>query len=219
MVNKRTKGKKILQADILEVVFKLILNKQMLLKFISDFSSKKSDLNSVLINNYIDPRGDELSFSQLKTKINKYAEVIFTMDLGNYLKFNDYYCLFFVDNTNGEKIVGYEPFLDEIIFEILYNIRKQYHYFKDYKITQDNKMRIEIKVSGDRISFENNYANLHNLDKSTIIGLNKSIQDKETKKGLNLINTICEILYQENCKLDYNDDIFQVSVPLKKQKK
>jgi hypothetical protein len=176
---------------------------------------RQSDLNSALMNNDIDPRGDKLSFSQLKKKISKYAEVIFSMYLGKYLAFNDYYYLCFVDNTNGEKIVVFEPFLDEIIFEILYNIRKKYNYFKDYRITLDNKMRIEIKVSCNSISFENNYANLHNLDRATILGLNKRIQDKKTKKGLNLISTICDILYQENCKLDFYDDIFQVSVPLK----
>lgn len=194
----------------------LLLNKQRLIKFIADFENTKN-LDAALGDNEIFKQ--EFPF--------EYIESLFT-DLSPFV-FSSYHpkhntieksciSLTFKNNCKDKMIVCYDLILKEIVFEVLFNIRKRYNRYFPLYLNDANKLEIHIEIIELNKIYYLQIIN-NNCDLvSTPDQIQKlNFKDRNIKKGLNLINTISEIINESACIVNYikGENKFELLIPIK----
>lgn len=194
----------------------LLLNKQRLIKFIADFENTKN-LDSAL--------GDNEIFKQERPF--QYIESLFT-DLSPFVfssyhpKHNTiekkYISLTFKNNYNGKMIICYDLILKEIVFEVLFNIRKRYNNYFPVYLNSDNKLEIHVEIiEFNKINYLQIINNNCDLVCTPELIQKLNFKDRNIKKGLNLINTISEIINETACIVNYikGENKFELLIPIK----
>ena len=194
-----------------EIIGVLMINKLYIMKFVRDYSECK-DLDVAMERNKVIKR--KFKISEVKEKISKYADIIFSFehDEHNIIPKDCYEVR--VDSHSKDDIEVYSVFFNDIVFELFFNIRKVYSdYLGDY-LNSKNKIEVNINITDDEIVFSNNKAGLIYVSDFNVCNLANRIRDRGRVKGLNLINSLSEILFNKKINIVYRDDKFITSIPL-----
>lgn len=196
----------------LDVIVSLMFNKLLIIKFVKEYL-EIGDLKKTILKNRI--ASETLTFKQIKNKIKEYIKIIFEFKHDEFSEISEeYYLLEFQFNSN-ESINIYTMFFDDIIFELLFNIRRQFSDYIGEHITEADKMIVRCSIDNDNMAISNTKANLIYLQGKDFTSLNSSIKDKTKIKGLNLINSVSELLYDRPIIIDMNTDVFSIKIPIK----
>lgn len=199
--------------DKFEILGTLILNKHMLLKFIADYlkdNNLKRSLEELRLYTKDISAYDFIDF------VKRYSSIIFSMYLNTHSKIDPTNVSIQFEIIESTTIRFYEFFYRELIFEIFYNIRKNYNTFVDDNRKLEIIITIKTGDDGDYLSFKNNLYNLLSKNKKTKIQLDNSMYNRKEKKGISLINTISYILYDRKCQLIIKENEFEILIPIEK---
>jgi hypothetical protein len=179
-------------------------------RLIAEFSSKEQTINSE---------------SDVKTLIDKFDENwlhILNFDMPTYPYQIDKSLVDFNSEVNIDKntiILYSDALIDEIVFEIIYNIRKYVIFEQQEKITETDKLKIyfDTKVDNGIIFF--GIINNHNVkDKKEEKKRNAIIRSrKQGAKGLNLAyNCLATIkaFNKKNLHIEIVGDLYKVWIPI-----
>jgi hypothetical protein len=112
------------------------------------------------------------------------------------------------DEEKQTRFLSSEMIINEFVFELLYNIRKHilYDYYDEIK-GKNKKVKITISYKDSCLVFSNNFCDLISLP---------SYNSRNKNDGLNLINNVLENLQIGKLKVDFENSLFNVYIPLKK---
>lgn len=198
--------------DKFDILGTLILNKHLLLRFIAEYLKCRSTEKAI---EKLSITTKTMSGDELKEMIFLYQKIIFSMDLSEIDVIRDEQVTVSITMPAGIQIVWYDFFYKELIFEVLYNIRKNYG---DY-INADDKFQIDFRIATKGIqhylSVTNNlYQDLPD-SKRPIKQIERIMYNWKEKKGLSLLNTISEIIYDKKCLIrQFGEDKFQIEIPI-----
>lgn len=195
----------------LEIVWLLMLNKQLIIKFVNDYEECGDVFKVIEINNI-----EKALFKreEIEERIRKYVDCIFSFENNTYNKIlsGSYVLSFGLESQ--EDIEIFPVFFDEIIFELIYNIRKRYSDYIPVPISSKNMLELYISFSQKEIIIVNNQASLILTDEK-VSDINNKINDRTKTKGLNLINSLTKILFSDNIYVAFDgDDKFSITIPL-----
>jgi hypothetical protein len=197
--------------DKIEILGTLIINKHLLLKFIAEYlrcHSSHKTIEKLSIGRITTSR-DELS-----EIFEKFKKVIFAMELPEHDIIKPEQVTMNIILEKGREIIWYDFFYKELIFELLYNVRKCYSDFLDDEDKFELDIRLETIEDCIYLSFTNNLYNDLPSFKPSVQALERTMYDRKEKKGLSLINTISEIIYKKKCILRQFEDKFQILIPI-----
>lgn len=205
------------EVNLIKAVFTLILNKQIIFKLYADYK-ETDDIKKSLKDNGISLQ--RYSKEEFICKYKKFIETILTFVYEKYPAINDKnFTLDILVRENVGDIQIYSKLFDEIIFEIIFNIRKHYNGYFDDLIDESDRMKIEFVISNDNLSIKNSHAKYIITEEEGRI-LKKRMKRSAFKKGLNIINTIAGMLYKKDCDLNVNIDVspkdseFEIIIPI-----
>jgi len=198
--------------EILNVLFHLIDSKRIIVKFITDLKSGYT-LKEASSENKI----SEIPYSceKLMSKLDEMIKHIFNCvhPLYNQIPEN-YYKLSTTFTDDVSELRLYNKVLDDIIFEVFFNIRKVYSSKVDRDITIEKPIIITVTISKTHICFENNFFTYLDYPPN-IPNLQGRIKRNDLSKGLNVINSISKLLYGKECNIEVIQDKFFINVPIK----
>jgi hypothetical protein len=190
-----------------------------------------------LIKNYIELKEGKTTkeFIQKKFKIRNFIDAIYTTDNEKYKYIVHFYNINYtyeledgainiVDNiTNEDKDIDFdypESLIDEVIFEIIYNIRK-YVIEKYTIISKDDPLQIilEIVKKIDVIYFVISNNKCIYDDENFDIRLNSKLKNSANRDGLNLIYNYLALFFNRtdnllHIEIDIKQEIFKVWIPV-----
>ena len=185
------------QSELIKTLHYFILNKQIIIKFISDYEISK-DLDKTLQEN--DIIDNKIQLEDFKNIIRSRIKLVFSFYHPNYdIIPESYYSLNIKDNKY-DSILVYYIYFNEMLFETIFNIRRQYAHLINDKIFVDNKLKIDVILEEGLIKIINNFAE-HVITQQEILKIQNEIKYKRNKHGLNLLNTMAYILYGKNCQV------------------
>lgn len=198
--------------DKFDVFGTLILNKHFLLKFVAEFLKTKS-LDQTLDRLDIS-KEEKINGNKFKELLKKNLEIIFSIHLTNYDTIDMNFVKLVLNFSDDLEIISHEFYYKELIFEIFYNIRKLY----DWCVNDDNNLEIEFKIiyheNQPYLSISNNLFDCLPNDINLIRDMRKNMYNNKQKRGLSLINTISQILYDRECFINQNENIFELQIPI-----
>lgn len=194
-----------------EILGTLILNKHLLLKFIAEFLKCRSAVLTI----------DKLSITKICTTsveltniIESFKDIIFSMDLSEVDIIRNDQVKLHISISSDLIINWYDFFYKELLFELFYNIRKIY---SDY-INDLDPFQIDIRITSvdnnHYLSFTNNLYNDLPSSKPSKKQIERVMYNWKEKKGLSLLNTISEIMYNKKCIIRQFEDKFQIEIPI-----
>lgn len=195
----------------LEIVGVLMLNKLFIIKFIKDYGEYGSVKDAMNRNAVIT---EEYSFAEIESKLHKYAKIIFTFEHGKYNIIPEAVYSMSVTPVGCSSVKVWSMIFDDIIFEIIFNIRKVFGDYIGEYLNKENKLKIDIRISSSVIEISNSGAGLLGLTSESVRELKDRIRDRYKVKGLNLINSLSEILYQSKIDIICVGDFIKISIPL-----
>ncbi len=193
-----------------DVLGTLILNKHFLLKFIIEYK-KNNSIEFTLGQLNIEPK--LLSVQDFKDTVEMYADIIFKIPLSKYgIIDSQFVCINYAVDSEL-KIVWYDYFYKEFVFELFYNIRKLYFPL----INSKNIMKIDITIDkqNEILIIKNNLYDLLPLFKTPFAKIVRTMNSEKEKKGLSLINKISLIMYGRKCEINQSQDEIEIVIPMK----
>jgi hypothetical protein len=200
-------------SNLIRLVGLLIMNQQKAYKFIQDYEKSNGNLSQSLVSS--DMSEVRLSIAVIKDKINAMISAVFKFKHPRYQEINDYqYNINLTEEIDFIEV--YPGFFFGVLFELIYNIRKQYVFYVGKIINENNKIIINIDLSHKELVVSNNMARLILTDEK--VGLiSDNMKYHGVRKGLNIIYYISEILYGHGCESELIGDLFKIKIPLREK--
>ncbi|WPV01955.1 hypothetical protein SNE26_09230 [Mucilaginibacter sp. cycad4] len=198
-------------ANFLKVAITYLMNKVNLMTIAAKLFDMKDDQYPVLVRHKLKEFADEIEQSY------KY---ILTMEQDN-LNFLEDVGLVVFDRSGIPEEFAERKFsfcknlMKELVFEILYNIKKHAVNPNPFEINDDNKLIITVAL----VEIKKNYYvqvtnNFSDKSETFIKGLSDNLLKRRNTDGLNLIYNIINIISKRMIFLEEQADIFKIYIPL-----